>query len=471
MIGTATGRRARWWLAVALAAGAADAPVADASSQSPEPPSALPVSRLEGADSPVLPPATLPSPGPEQLPSLPVTLLDERRLADLDGPRTVSLTFSQPIPITEVLMLLVRGTAFSVVTDAAVTGTFIGELKDLSMRQALEAVLFPQDLEYAVEGSVIRVFPRRAQTRMFEVDHLNVRRALQRRTRATASVDGQGGVELTTSIESDIFAEVDAGVRALLSPSGRHHVDRKAGLVQVTDFADRLDRVSAYLEAVHVRATRQVRLDARVLEVTLADRTTIDWNAVMARAGTPLRTAAPGVATAGVRAADLDALVSALGEQGTIRMIASPRTIAMNNEPAVMRAGTSEVSFGEGETGRATSVAVGLTLTVTPQIAADGIVHLHVAPAWAEKTGQVRSPEGGTVPVLRGSDADTLVRVQEGETVVISGALQGRTEARTATGFSGFFGAQEHRPVHVELVVLLSPSLVVPGVIRTEGVQ
>ena len=441
-------------------------------SASAMPPAGVPVSRLEGADAPVLPPRSAMPSHPGQLPGVPITLLDERgRAADLDGPRTVSLTFSQPIPLREVLMLLVRGTAFSIVTDASVNGTFIGELKDLSMRQALEAVLSPEGLDYSVDGTVIRVSPRRTSTRMFEVDYLAVRRSVQHRTRTATSLDGRARTDVTTSIDTDLFADIDAGVRALLSPSGRHHVDRKAGLVHVTDFADRVDSVAAYLDAVHVRATRQVRLDARVFEVSLADRTTIDWIAVAARVGSPSMSAAPGAATVGLRASDLDAVVRAISEQGTVRMIAAPRTSAMNNEPAVMRAGVNEVSFGEAESATAATMADGLTLTVTPQIASDGIVLLNVAPVWTEKAGEVRSRERGPVPLLRVSEADTLVRVQAGDVVVIAGAMQERSEARASTGFAGFFGAQERRTVRVALVVLLSPSVVVPGVSRTEGLQ
>jgi MSHA biogenesis protein MshL len=442
----------------------------------------LPVSRLEGAEEPAFR-QVAPAPSrPEQLPPLPVTRLDERPRADLDGPRTVSVTFSQPLPITEVLMLLVRGTAFSVVTEASITGTFIGELKDLTMRQALEAVLFPLALDYVVEDNVIRVFERRPETRLFEVNYLTVRRSLQRRLDATLTIGEAPSAELFSATGSDVFAEVDAGVKALLSPSGRSHVDRKAGLVQVTDFRDRLDRVAAYLDAVHVRVNRQVRLDARVFEVTVAQGPGIDWTAVAGRVGSPLRAAAPGIATAGLRVESLAALVEAIGEQGVVRMIAAPHTLAMNNEPAVMRAGTDEVYFRHARTqtttGRAdaarideaVTVAEGLMLTVTPHISADGIVQLNVAPVWSQRTGQVKSPEGSLVPVLRVSESDTVLRVQDGETVVISGLLQERTEARLSTGFSGLFGAQERRTVSVELVVLLTPTVVVPGAGAREGI-
>ena len=81
----------------------------------------------------------------------------------------------------------------------------------------------------------------------------------------------------------------------------------------------------------------------------------------------------------------------AIAEQGTVTMIAAPHVVAMNNEPAVMRAGTEAVYFTTASQHRprtdarqrtTTPVAIleGLTLTVTAQIAADGIVQLSVAP-------------------------------------------------------------------------------------------
>jgi general secretion pathway protein D len=153
-----------------------------------------------------------------------------------------------------------------------------------------------------------------------------------------------------------------------------------------------------------------------------------------------------------------------------VATIAAPRVLAMNNEPAVMRVGTQLVSFDTASSiatengGRpATPLFAGLTLTVMAQIASDGIVRLSVSPTYSEKTGDVRAPAGGSVPVLTVTEADTVVRVQEGETVVIAGFVQDRTRARQAPGFSGLFGAQTRETVKSELVILLTPTVVVPG--------
>ena len=52
-------------------------------------------------------------------------------------------------------------------------------------------------------------------------------------------------------------------MQTLLSERATFNVDRKAGLLQVTDFPERLDRVALYLDAVQDRVHRQVQIDAR----------------------------------------------------------------------------------------------------------------------------------------------------------------------------------------------------------------
>ena len=56
-----------------------------------------------------------------------------------------------------------------------------------------------------------------------------------------------------------------------MSESATFNLDRKAGLLQVTDFPERLDRIGDYLEAVEGRVQRQVEFDAQIVEVELND--------------------------------------------------------------------------------------------------------------------------------------------------------------------------------------------------------
>ena len=78
----------------------------------------------------------------------------------LDDPRTLTLSVIQPTPLRTVLQLLFRGTPVIAVVPGSLTGTFSGELRNVTLRQALDAVLAQSGFGYDLRGTVIHVFPR-----------------------------------------------------------------------------------------------------------------------------------------------------------------------------------------------------------------------------------------------------------------------------------------------------------------------
>jgi type II secretory pathway component GspD/PulD (secretin) len=381
----------------------------------------MPVARLAGEAGGQAVPAV---PGP-QTPGLPVTRIDPGGAA-LDSPRRLSLAFAEPQPIHDVLTLLLDGTPFSVVIDAGVEGTFRGELKQLTLRDALAAILDPLGLDFDVNGTLIRVMRDRVEMRQFDLNLIAVQRGLAR------TAGGAGAMLSSTVPAEDVFAAIADGVRALLSRDGSAHVDRRAGFVQVSDHAERLDRVALYLEALQVRSTRQVRLEARVYEVTLTNAPALDWRVVRAKLGIPQDVPRAGLA------ADPSTLQAALADQGEVRVIAAPELTALNNEPVLVRAGTAGASS--------------ITMTVVPQIGADGMVQLSVSQAW-EEHGPARS--------VHAAEADTVTRVASGSTVLIAGLLR-PPQTLPPGGGALFRSGTNKRTPPSELVVLLRASVVTP---------
>jgi type II secretory pathway component GspD/PulD (secretin) len=375
--------------------------------------------------------AQAPQQRPAQLPTLPLTQLDERALAaDLDN-RTFTLTFAQPVPVRDLLLLIVRGTTLSVIPDPAVTGSFIGELKNVTVRQALGLILRPLGLDYAVDGSFVRVFRREAETRIFDLNYI----ATERVGTSTVSADvTPSGATIASSTKTDVFDELTNGVRMLLTEHAAFNVDRKAGLLQVTDAPERLDRVSAYLDAVQDRVHRQVQIDARVIEVEPSDDNAagVDWTVVATELTgglTPAQRAAPRPSLTGLRVTDLAKLMSLLAAQGKVAVVANPRLMTLNNEPSIVR--TDAVTF-----------------SVTAQIASDAVVTLSLSP-------MVKAPMV--------AEADMLARVADGETLVISGFTRDReTRERKTVGVTGGWFGRSTVVVHkrVELIILLTPKIV-----------
>ena len=361
---------------------------------------------------------------------MPLTQLDDRAAsAELDN-RTFSLTFAQPQPIKEALLLVVRGTTLSLASDPEVGGTFSGDLKNVTVRQALDAMLPPLGLAYTVDGSLVRVFRRAMDTRLFDLNYI----AAERIESTTIRGGDDSSVAVATTTSGDLFAELTAGVRALLSPQATFNVDRKAGLLQVSDTPERLDRVAVYLDAVQDRVHRQAQIDVRVLEITLNDERArgVDWTALTVQMnGDPPRTAPRPTLTA-MRVTNIARLLTLLAAQGSVVTVANPRLMVMNNEPAMLKTDA-------------------MTLAITAQMSGDAQLTLSLSPI-------VRTPAT--------AESNLLARVADGETLVVTGAGVDREtrEQKTTGGTSGgWFGRSTVTTRRrVEVVILFTPHIV-PG--------
>lgn len=470
---TCSGRRLAWLVVViglaVLAGGSVESQTADPSVQVQmplEPLVPFVLTQLDRSDEELE--LVQPVTDQDAVPPLALSQLDSGRdrLQTLTGGQRLSLRFGEPLPITELLLLLFRDTPFSIVTEPGVDGDFIGELKDVTLIEALGLVLAPHGLDYSVQNTSITVFHRRMEARIFPVDSVS-----------TARGAGTG----------DLFDDLGHGVETLLSEQGRYNVDRKAGLLQVTDYPDRLNRVAAYVETVRARIGRQVLLVAEVAEVELDERhpNGIDWSAVRAAMGVDAGSDdGPGVRI-GLPQSGSAPFLDALRQQGRVHVLATPRIMTMNNESAVMRVGTQEVAFvtasdaASGEGVAAEPLTEGVVLRVTPQIGLDGIITMNISPRVTERAEALVSSAGDRRPVLTVREADTVVRVFEGETVVVAGFMQDRLVEESGrvpvVGAIPLLGRMFRRDRTVvtksDLVVLLTPRIVVPGRLTASTTQ
>jgi MSHA biogenesis protein MshL len=477
----------------------------------------------------------MPAQLPDVLRPLPVTRMDERQThPDLDAKR-FNLFFAEPMPVVQVLRLLVDETDLNLVVSPDIDATFIGDLKNVTLREALDLILPQHGLDYTVEGRVLRVFTRELEIRIFNIDYVATQRSGSRSISAsssaggggvggggagggvggTATTGGAGGTgggagggggssaQVSGTETGDMYEELTAGIQNLVSVTGKFNLDRKAALLQVIDYPDRLQKIEFYLESVMRRLHRQVLIEAKVLEVELRDEFSagINWSVVLGSAdGNNLTTtqslapAAGGAFTIALAFKNISALVSAFGTQGNVNVLSSPRVTAMNNEPALMRAGTQDIFFVtttqvDPQTGRLLQSAVvpqsiteGVVLSVTPQISADGIVHMSISPSVTERTGQATSRLGDTVPIVSVRETDTVVRLHQGETVVIAGLMQERATNDVSKvpllgdlpGIGGIFRRTTRSTRKTELVILLSATILSPdqrGILAVDDAQ
>ena len=262
---------------------------------------------------------------PAPMPTLPLTQLDDRARSTAFDSRTLSLTFSQPIPVRELLLQIVSNTPLSIVADPFITESFIGDLKNVTVRQALDLVLPPFGLDYAVDGTFVRVFRRDTETQIFEIAAVAISRTGRSDVGGTAA-DGSFA-RVSSEATSDAFGDTVTG-RAGAAVAARLGHDRPARRRAAGHRRAGPPRSGGRVSGCRARARAAAGPDRRARRRSGA----VDGRRPIARLGgaRPGRAAsrAPGSRPVvnGLRVSDVARFLDALAAQGTVTTLASPQS-------------------------------------------------------------------------------------------------------------------------------------------------
>src|SRR5690349_881804 len=90
-------------------------------------------------------------------------------------------------PASQVFNSLVAGTRYSMLVPPTVSGNISLNLKDVTLREALDAIREVYGYEYRIEGTRIFIQPLGIQTRVFQVNYLAAQRRGLSRLRVTSN--------------------------------------------------------------------------------------------------------------------------------------------------------------------------------------------------------------------------------------------------------------------------------------------
>lgn len=449
---------------------------------------------------------------------------------------------------------LVKGTPYNMVISPKVKGKITLHLKQVTIPDVLNAVQAIYGYDFKQTDYGYQVFPAQLQTRMFTVNYLNVKRSGASTTfissgQFSANAGGDHGVSsgssgnksstsgssllgsltgsnsssssgsdgenniavaptstVNTSSYSDFWKSLKDTLKLIVGDSKGHEVviNPGAGIVIVRGSPSQLNQVASYLDQLQSTMTRQVIIDAKILEVTLNKgyQAGIDWTALgMSQSGNSL---SPTATQTGVDDAlesfssifslamssgkNFSTLIKLLSTQGQVQVLSSPRIATLNNQKAVIKVGQDEFFITDVDNstvadGSATNTSQGVQLTpffsgialgVTPQISGNGAITLHIHPIVSKVKDQEKTftigGKSDSLPLALSTvrESDSIVHAKDGQIVVIGGLMESRMEEHLAsTPFLGkipFVGAAFRRTVQsltkTELVILLRPIVV-----------
>jgi len=467
---------------------------------------------------------------------------------------------------------LVDGSPYNIVFEPGVTGTISLRLKHVTVTEVLDALGDAYGYDYRRTSNGFVIVPPVIQTRLFQVNYLDMERRGTSRTRVESGQVGQGpngsfqqagqmggdsgqsgslseppgsmfaghggehaaervkeitGTSISTRTASDFWRDLEASLKALVGEDHGHNVvvNAQSGIIAVRAMPRELRDVARFLGTLQEVSTRQVVLEAKIVEVELGHgfQAGINWAAIDRNGGRTISgfqtgpqngftsgsllnqpsrpiTVGPGQAitstaanTLGgafalaVNAADFSAYIELLSTQGKTRVLSSPRVSTLNNQKAVIKAGSDEyfvtgvssntVVGTSSATNRDVSLAPffsGIALDVTPQIAESGEVILHIHPTISDVSEKVKQlTVAGVTDSLplafsQVRESDSVVKARSGQLIVIGGLMR-TTRSNTDYKVPGLgslpvlghlFRSQQRQDARTELVILLRPVVV-----------
>ena len=210
-------------------------------------------------------------------------------------------------PAAQVFMAIVSGTRYSMLIPPDLAGTISVNLKDVTVRDALDALRELYGYEYRIQGNRVLVQTNTLQTRIFQLNYLASRRQGQTDVRvmssSIASTQGSntaGGAGATagpqapgatsrpldasrvvTDSDADFWSELKQALETIVGKEGGRNViiNPLSGVILVRGFPADQRNVDNYLRATQLIVERQVMLEAKLVEVQLNDgfQSGINW--------------------------------------------------------------------------------------------------------------------------------------------------------------------------------------------------
>ena len=382
----------------------------------------------------------------------------------------LSLNF-QSIEIRALLQIIADFSDFNVVTSDTVTGTVTLRLKDVPWDQALDIILQSKGLDKRRSGNVLLIAPKdelaakeqidlEAKRKIADLEPMHMQAFQLNYTKALDVANGLTG--------SGAGGGAGGGTR-LLSSRGSVVAEARTNQLFVTDTPSKLEEVQALIARIDI-ASRQVMIEARIVEANdnfgralgvklgstsanafhvggsqyvsvggnyegvgyqtgqvagTAPYTDSQFVNFGANAGAVSSTSGAATLALSLFSASasrfLNLELSALEEDGSGRIISSPRVITADQVQAVVEAG-EELPYQQATSSGATSVSfqkAQIRLQVTPQITPEGNVILDVE-VNKDSVGQLTSA-GYSIDTKH---IKTTALVENGGTVVLGGLFQ-----------------------------------------------
>ena len=370
-------------------------------------------------------------------------------------------------------------TGVNIVLSTGISGKVTMNVRDIPLRQVLDLIVDTNGLKYAEKDNVIRI--------MTPEEYEKTAAGLAVRNKKVYPLHYAEAIAIAKVIRDALGIEgVTADIRS-------NSIIADATSTQQAQDIDKL------IKELDIPAS-QVLIEAQLLEVTYTNDKSLGINFLLqskmlgdVRLSGPSFGSVPSTLPAdaasvyfGLTHRDFSAILNALATDGEVRLLQSPRIMAISGTPAVITTSeqfpyvTSTVSGGSATvaptvTSVLNTVAVGTTFTVTPLIQGNRTVALNVNLVVERVSEIIDVPiiTGGQVlnqkyPLVASRSTSQNIVLWDGESLVVGGIMS-KNDFKTETRFpvlgkipllGNLFKRSTLTKRNTELILFLTPRII-----------
>ena len=389
--------------------------------------------------------------------------------------------------VTDVLRTFAQISGLNVIVQPGVQGTVTAELENVPWDQALEEVLRINNLDYELDGNVMRIAPtdvlrKEAQERQ----QLAAAKALSIPLRTVYQ-------RLSYANANQVATLLRTGQAGLLTQRGSVVVDRRTNALIIKELPSNMDAVLSVVNLLDAPEP-QVMIEARIVETTkrFSRDIGVKWGlTAIADAAhgntTGLVFPAQGSINGGVNLPgnsnsgtlgiklsnilgtfNLDAALQAAENEGLITILSAPKVATLNNQRASIQSGLQiPVQTIFNDTFSVQFINATLRLDVIPQVTAEGTVLLDINISKREVQLAFVVTGNSNAPIST-KDASTRLVVRDGGTAVIGGIYKvtGQNSEDRVPGLSNIpiighlFKHKTRDEENDELLIFITPRVI-----------
>ena len=392
----------------------------------------------------------------------------------------------------EVLRMLSAQLERNIMASKEVRGTVTANLYDVTVKEALEAILRANECGYREQGNVIYVYTKKELEQIEKDERKTVTETF--RVYYTPAANAVNMIKPVLSAEAQVSFTTPAtsGIESSGGKDAGGNSHATEDTIVITDYPERIEQVRKVLKEVD-RRPQQILVEAVILRATLNETNElgVDFSVlggvdfsnlpglqpVIGTQGIAGELADKGFAAAqaggsglkvGIVTNNVSVFVNALEGVTDTAVVANPKVMVLNKQPGSVHVGArlgyrTAVSTETLTADDVKFLEIGTRLNFRPYIANDGYIRMEISPK--DSSGSVNS-QG--LPSEFVTEVTTNVMIRDGRTIVIGGLFRESSDS-TKSQVPGLgnlplagplFRKQRDSTIREEVIILLTPHII-----------